>query len=181
MEDLRLLRHAWHYIDLMSEGINPLNGEKAPAGDTIANEKIQRCFKYVAEVLERAGKAPEKKVVYKEKFSISPEQLSAVQLSEMPIGVNEIARRINETLDKEKVKCISGAKIASWITVQGYLKVVEGSDGKGRKTLNERSASLGLSSVEGVNTATGITYEKILYDINAQRYILDNVENIANS
>ena len=48
---LKILIHAKHYISSMANGINPLNGEYAPQGDTISQERIQKCCAYVADIL----------------------------------------------------------------------------------------------------------------------------------
>ena len=53
MDDIRVLKHARHYIASMADGINPLTGEYAPPGDTISQERIQKCCAYVTDILNK--------------------------------------------------------------------------------------------------------------------------------
>lgn len=180
MDDLKILIHARHYIGSMANGINPLNGEYAPQGDTISQERIQKCCSYVANILdkliENGGEFGRPK---RQKFSITPQQISKVEISAEPIGINEFAKRINAATDKN-MRGISGAKIASWLAENGYLTVVEKSESvtKTHKVTNERSAVLGITMTELANVSTGEIYQKILYSPQAQRFILDNIDRI---
>lgn len=178
MDDLKILIHARHYISSMANGINPLNGEYAPPNDTISQPRIQKCCAYVADmldkVIENGGELGKPKI---KSFSLTPKQLCQVKISDEPIGVNELARRINSVTDKN-MRGISGARIASWLAENGYLTVVKKSEAvtKTHKVLNERSRALGMTVTEVTNTSTGVIYEKILYSPEAQRFVLDNIE-----
>ena len=188
MEDLRVLKHARHYILSMAQGINPLNGEFAPDGDTISQERIQKCCDYVAglieKIIENNGEIG-KKGINKKEFSITPQQISRVNISEIPIGINELAKRINATCEKN-MKGISGVKIASWLADNGYLDIetseetVQVTSVKTKKVLNERSKEIGITVSQGVKRTTGEVYEKLLYSAEAQRFILRNLANIIN-
>lgn len=179
MDDLKVLIHARQYIASMACGINPLNGEYAPEGDTISNERIQKCCSYVEQILTRVIENGGVGANQKRKFAITPVQKSAIKLSAEPIGVNELARRINAVTDKN-VTGISGAKIASWLAENGYLSVVETpvQTVKTHKTVNERSALLGISIAEVVDPKTGELIQKPVYSIQAQRFVVDNIDKI---
>lgn len=181
MENLKVLIHAKHYISAMANGINPLNGEYAPDGDTISQQRIQKCCSYVADILDKLienegnfGTVP------KRKFAITPLQLSDVKISDTPIGINDFAKRINAVTDTN-MRGISGAKIAAWMAENGYLTVVEKTvpSKKTYKILNERSAQLGMTTTEYVDKKTGEISQKILYGSQAQKFILDNIDKIA--
>ncbi len=180
MDDLKVLIHAKHYIASMSDGINPLNGEYAPQGDTISQERIQKCCAYVADILDKliknGGEIGARK---KQPFSITQRQLAQVKISDKPIGINEVAKRIN-CVTESNMKGITGAKIASWLAENGYLTVEEKSETviKTHKTLNEKSCMLGITSTEIADNVTGEIYEQLLYGPQAQRFILDNLDKI---
>lgn len=180
MENLKILIHAKHYISSMANGINPLNGEYAPEGDTISQERIQKCCSYVADILDKLienegnfGTIP------KRKFSITSRQLCDVKISNTPIGINDFVKRINAVTDKN-MRGISGAKIASWMAEQGYLTVVEKTipSKKTYKILNEHSAQLELTTTEYVDKKKGEISQQILYGPKAQKFILDNIDKI---
>lgn len=180
MEDMRILKRARYYIAAMSEGINPLTGEFVPSGDTVAEERIQKCCEYVAGILgkliENGGCFDDEKIP----FSITQRRLMEVNTSKEPIGINELAKRINAVKAKN-MRSISGAMITAWLAKKGYLSVEKTVQTKEsvttRKVLNERSRELGITAVESVGS-TGKKYERLMYSDAAQRFILDNLNNI---
>ena len=183
MDDIRVLKHARHYIASMADGINPLTGEYAPPGDTISQERIQKCCAYVTDILnkliESGGSFKPKKIP----FSITQQQLTYVQLSQQPIAINDFAKRINAVTPKN-MRGISGAKITSWLAKNGYLDVAVSKSTQikevttTKKVLNNRSRELGISSVQTTNRSTGEIYEKLLYNESAQKFILNNLDKI---
>lgn len=176
MEDKKLLQRAKFYADAMAQGINPTTGEYAAAGDSLSDPKLQRCMGYISEILSNViNNAYVKKV--RENFRITPEQKAAVLLSDSPIGVNELARRINAVIDTEAVKSVSGVTIASWLADNGYLTVVKDSEGHTKKRLNDRSFEFGISETEGISR-TGIPFKQLVYDRKAQSFIVEHIENI---
>lgn len=180
MEDMRILKRARDYISAMSEGINPLTGEFVPSGDTVAEARIQKCCEYVAGILnkliENGGCFDNEKIP----FSITPRQRVEVKTSKEPIGVNELVKRINAVTAKN-MRGITGAAITAWLAKKGYLSVEKTVQTKEsvttRKVLNERSRELGITAIECVGS-TGKKYERLLYSNTAQRFILDNLDNI---
>lgn len=188
MEDLKLLKHARHYIASMAQGINPLNGEFASDGDTISRERIQKCCDYVAGLLDKIienggeiGKSPRKS---KKEFSITPQQMKNILVFSRPIGINDVAKQINTVCEKG-MKKITGAQIASWLANNGYLDVISEETQcvsfKTKKVLNDRSKELGIISTKSVDKKTGEVYEKLLYNEYAQRFIIQNLDDIAAS
>ena len=115
MTDLETIKRAKMYIDKLANGIDPLTDENINNDSILNNIKISRCLFYVSGVLEKViknggevqrvsnGQAP---------FLITEEQVSAVEISETPVGVAIIAKRINAVID-ENVKKISPVKISN--------------------------------------------------------------------
>lgn len=178
MDEIRILKHARFYMSAMSEGINPLTGEYAPPGDTISQERIQKCCAYVVEQLDKLivqnGSASPRKLP----FSITPQQAAQVQLSQTPIGVNDLAKRINAVTAKN-MRNITGQSIAKWLANNGYLSQQRTTEEvvKMKKVPNERSSELGITLVK-VTGPDGGTYDKLLYSEKAQRFVLGNINSI---
>ena len=187
MEDLKILKLARFYMSAMSTGINPLTGEFVPENDSLSNERIQKCCEYMVQlvdkVIENNGYIDTKSKPIKQKrkkFFITPSQINEIRLSDVPIGVNELAKRINAVID-ENMRGISGAKIAAWMAQEGYLGVEKiENTGKTRKVLNEKSQSIGLIDQNKVNIETGEVYKQILYTKDTQYFVLNNIKNIMN-
>lgn len=183
MEDVKIIKRARHYMAAMSDGINPLTGEYALSGDTISQERIQRCCAYVVEILDKLIENGGSFNAEKIPFAITPNQCAAVKISDIPIGINDVAKRINAVTPKNMTN-ISGAKITSWLAENGYLDVetLKSTQTKEitmtKKLLNNRSRELGITAVQAVKRMTGEVYEKLLYNDNAQKFILKNLDKI---
>lgn len=176
MYDLKIVKRAKLYVDAMSLGINPLTGQYVDKNDSLAQKRLQDCMSYVSEMLNDLITNDGKVRRSRSKFAITSEQKRRVTLSNEPIGINELAKRINAVIDSETMRTVSGAKIASWMVEQGYLNLVQTSDRRSRKEVNALGAALGISEVEGVHQDTGEIYKKLVYNKNAQQYILDHIE-----
>lgn len=111
-------------------------------------------------------------------FSITPEQKARIELSDEPVGVNELARRINAVVDSNSMRTVSGTKIASWMVKNGYLDLVTIDDNKTIKTVNEKSSAFGILERDKVNLDTGDTYKQPVYNKAAQQYIVGHIEEI---
>ena len=180
MTELETIKRAKMYIDKLANGIDPLTDENINDDSVLNNIKISRCLFYVSGVLEKViknggevqrasgGQAP---------FVITEEQASVVEISETPVGVAISAKRIKTVID-EGVKKISPVKISNWLLEEGYL-AENIRAGKKEKVAAERGRELGISTVEGVSS-DGIKYRKNLYDMNAQKFVIGNIFDIAN-
>lgn len=181
--DDKLLQRAKKCVDAMAQGINPFTGEIAKAPDSLSDERLQWCMGYVSQVLhnvtthikqERDPSKPKRTP-----FAISNEQKSKIELSNEPIGVNEIARRINAVIDVDSMRAVSGAKIASWLADNGYLDTVtDPVIGKSHKRVNDKGKALGISETQAVNVETGQPYIKPVYNTYAQKFIVAHIEQI---
>ncbi len=189
MEDLKALKLARYYMSAMSDGINPLNGEYVAENDTIANERVQKCCAYMVDVVDKIIEnggymklefidKPRCTRKQRDEFIRTSLNKSEIVLSNEPIGVNELARRINAVFGKD-IRKISGAKIAAWLAEEDYLDVIKiGNGKKTRKILNGLSEQVGLTSRERVNIETGEVYNQILYTRKAQEFVVENIDKI---
>ena len=107
--------------------------------------------------------------------SITDEQCSAVLVTQDPVGVSIISKRVGEVLD-ENVKTIPATHVTSWLVDNGYL-VENVYSGKKKKVTTPKGEQLGILTVDAVNPQ-GVPYKKNLYDSNAQRFIISNLNKI---
>ena len=180
MTELETMQHAKNYIDALANGIDPLTGEIIKDDSVINNVRISRCFFYVSDVLrqviDNGGVVGRTTKPQKAEFSITDEQCSAVLVSQDPVGVSIISKRIGEVLD-ENVKTIPATHITTWLVDNGYL-VENVYSGKKKKVTTPKGEQLGILTVDAVNPQ-GVPYKKNLYDANAQSFIISNLNKIA--
>lgn len=181
MRNLEIMKRAKLYMDELADGKDPISGSAAPADSLIHQERLQRCFLYVAglidEVIENDGKVSSKTFVVKKlPFSITAEQQAAIELSEAAVGVSIIAKRIAAVMPEE-VKSISGVDINLWCLLKGYLRE-DTYGGRARKVTSLKGEQLGITTIDRKNKE-GFTYKQNIFDINAQSFIIKNLNQIA--
>ena len=166
------------WIQKLANGINPLDGSTIPESDIVNNVHISRCLFYVAELLESVSKKKGRKSEdYVFDFNISTEDLAKVNIVERT-GIANFVREINKFVP-ENMKPLSYGKILSWLMANGYLEEFELDNLGKKKRPTALGCSIGISAElrEGVNGP----YWAVEYNPNAQRFILDNIDVIAES
>ena len=177
MTELETMQRAKMYLDKLSGGIDPITGNQVPEGDLLNNVRICRCLHYVSGILEQVianGGA----IGEKAPFAISREKLSGIVLSQQPIRISDFTEIINRAADDPSRKKLKATDITNWLLERGYLQKELGPDGKQRRAPTELGLRSGIQAqmLQGQNGY----YLSISYDANAQRLILDHLEEILN-
>ncbi|MGN1319146.1 MAG: hypothetical protein ACI4VF_09035 [Lachnospirales bacterium] len=179
IDEIRLLKRSKLYIDAMSQGINPLTGEYVE--DTILQEnKLQVCLEYVSyvleQVIENGGIKNNSKKESKE-FILNEEDIKRINYSDEFIGINTVAEKINEIIDLEKSKKISGTYLSNMLVELGYLYQPEGI--KGRR-LNKNAPEIGAKEIDR-DRPNGTKYIQVVYSKNAQKFIVQKLYEFNNN
>lgn len=179
MTELETLRRAKMYIDKLANGVDPITGSDVSDDSVINNVRISRCLFYVSGVLQKVienGGEVKKTVIKGLPFRITDEQIGMIEISEAPVGVSIIAKRIAAVLD-EGVKKVSASKISTWLVNEGYL-VENIRAGERSKETTEKGEAIGIFTVDGTSLS-GREYKKNIYNADAQRFIISNIVQIA--
>lgn len=179
MTELEKIEYTKKFIDQLANGINPIDGKVIPENDIMNNVRMVRCMFYVSDILrqiiDNGGITSQKRTSGGKKtdFSLNAEQRNSFPYSASPISISEITKRLNELKKDDSMKNITHNMITSWLVQSGIL-AEEIDDGKTRKKPTETAYSLGITLEyrEGIN---GL-YSVVLYNINAQHFILDNMD-----
>jgi len=175
--ELEKMQRAKMYIDKLANGINPLDDTPIAQNDLVSNARISRCLTYVSDILRqvienegRIGKTGSPK----NPFPFSDDMAARFAYSDIPIPISEITKRINDLIDTEQYKKVSYNSITAWLVENGALAVLEAADGKTSKTPTAKGTELGITTVKrmGLNGE----YTSVLYNRNAQRLILENLQ-----
>ena len=180
MTEIETMQHAKNYIDKLANGIDPLTDEIIKDDSVINNVRISRCLFYVSNVLQgvinNGGAVGRTVKPQKIAFSITDEQCSKILITQDPVGVSIISKRIGEVLD-ENVKTLPAVHIANWLVDNGYL-VENIYSGSKKKVTTPKGEHLGILTIDAVNPQ-GVPYKKNIYDANAQKFIISNLNKIA--
>ncbi len=185
MTELEKMQRAKMYIDKLANGVDPLTDAEIAGDSTLNNVRISRCLFYVSDILgkviDNGGEVGRKKSAPKPKllpFEITAEQAVAVEISEQPVGVAVIAKRINETID-ENMKKAAAVHISNWLVEQGYL-AEEIAANKKRKVATAKGEALGIYTVDAISP-NGVPIKKNVYDEHAQRFVVEHIMQIESS
>ena len=177
MTELEKIAYAKSFIDKLANGINPLDDTPIPDNDIANNVRLSRCFFYVSDILRQVyenGGVTKTKREPKIPFSVSLEQLEKFEYSVVPIPVSEIAKRINVIVESENMKKVSHRQITQWLLNIEMLYLHD----FGGKTPVKRPTEEGNRMGITVETRIGRygEYHVVLYNEEAQRFILDNLD-----
>ncbi len=180
MTEIEKIAYAKSFIDKLANGINPIDDTPVKDDDVINNVRLSRCLFYVSDILrqlvENGGiNKPSKHLV---PFAISEEQLLKFSYSDSPISVSEIARRINALIDVNVMKKLNYKDLTNWLVSIDMLKEETNLEGKKRKRPTINGAGIGISTE--VRTGQNGRYTAVLYNREAQQFIIDNFEAIMN-
>ncbi len=188
MTELEKLRSARTYIDSLSKGISPVNGEKISENDIVMDPDVSKWLVYASGVLKKViangGTAPLKKSKpikkiknsQKVPFDITAEQLKKFPYSEKPISVSEIARNINTLIDTNTMRSIAYTDITNWLISFGVLYEAESIEGKIKRQPTDKGTKLGISTE--LREKEGKSYTIVVYNADAQKYIIKNMDKI---
>ena len=107
---------------------------------------------------------------------ITKEQISKIEISNKPIQISDFCKIIDSAVDDENMSRLSPVKISNWLVDKGFLQLIISNDGKMKKTICEKSKLIGIT--EEVRQGQYGSYTVNLYNADAQRFILDNLETI---
>ena len=177
MTELEKMQRAKMYIDKLANGINPIDDTNVPEDDTINNIRLSRCLFYVSEVLGRVienGGNVECKKTPKENFNISFDEIQKFEFSEIPIAVSEIAKRINALVRNVNMKKMTHKHLSDWLISVEMLRMEQLPNGKTSKAPTKSGNELGI--ITEMRTGLRGNYTAILYNRNAQQFIIDNID-----
>lgn len=166
---------AKEWISKLANGINPINESTLKEDDIVNNVHISRCLFYVSDLIDVAIKKSDKKSKeYELDFSLTDEEINKVFIAEKT-GIAAFVREINRVIP-DNMKPISTTLVLNWLLVNDYMKDVIREDGRKTRQPTLSGNSIGIST-EMKDSSKG-PYMAVIYDSNAQQFILNNIMSI---
>lgn len=181
MTDLERIHTTKLYLDKLANGEDPIGGEDLPEDTVLNNVYLCRAFAYASSILEEVikngGVVSKKHENRARPFTITEEQRSKIRMSEEPVVVTSITHRITAVLDRD-VKRIIPFKVTEWLEREGLLeRVFSEESGRYERVATPAGEVIGIETKEG--EYNGIPIKKNYYNLNAQAFIIANLEAIA--
>ncbi|MCM1363778.1 MAG: hypothetical protein NC122_01245 [Faecalibacterium sp.] len=193
MDKLQVIQRAKSYMDMLAKGIDPISGELVENDSTLQQERLQKCFSFVSEILDEiiktngivtlpATEFSQGYVVVKKKavFSINKQQRSGIRITSNPILPSFFLKNINSVVDTETMEKLSLTTVNKWLLQREYLSEskVPTVINKTVKIVTPLSAQIGIIEQTVVDSKTGEAKQQILFSRQAQEFILDNIKSI---
>jgi hypothetical protein len=179
MTELQKLRQAMLLMETLARGTDPLTGARMDGAP--GDPAMRDCFLYVADllrqVIENDGVVQNAGQAEKADFFLSPQTLAELPVSLSPVTAGEIADLVNAQIDPMAMRKLPAAAMQAWLNANGFLAEAADADGVRRKTPTVRGNRIGVTS-ERRQGARG-AYTAVLYDENAQRFVLDRLNEMA--
>ena len=182
MSEVEKLKRAKHYIDSLANGIHPMDGTPIPKQEVINQVQISRCLFYVSEVLRKQIEECDgtKKQTHSSKhnlpFYITEKEKLQYKVSTKPIPASAIGEQVNEVLRDRGMRKVTYQAIARWLSSIGLLEEENLPDGKHRNAPTASGIALGISTE--IRTGVRGDYPCVVYDENAQEFVLENLNEI---
>ncbi len=180
-------KRAKMYIDMLANGINPLDNTPVSPDDVVRHPRIVKCLQYVSDIiqtsLDREATPAQETVPVKKRikrvdkapFWIPPEKREDFAFSDTPIQISEFTRQLNVMIDEEVMRKIGTASFTSWLMDMGMLCLYE-IDNQTITRPTEEGLAMGLLLEQCIGMQNA--YYVILYSRQAQQMLLDNLDGI---
>jgi hypothetical protein len=177
MTELEIMQRAKMYIDNLANGIDPITDSEMPDDTVLNNARLIRCFFYVSGVLQKVidngGVVKKSGSVKKNQFTITPEEIARVPISETPLPITHFCGVISDSVsNSEDTRKLGYNIITDWLIKNEYLRI-EVINGAKKKRAGKYAANAGI--IEETRTGYNGEYTAMLYTSEAQRFILDNL------
>ena len=176
MIDVEKLNSAKAWIEKLANGINPLNDELVKDDDLINNVHISRCLFYVSELLDEINIGTSVERRSRKPFFLSKNDAVNIPIS-IPNGIANFVRLVNGYIP-EGMRPLSAGQTIKWLRNEGLMKEVQKEDGHKTNLPTEKGYSIGITT-EVQRNPEGIDYQRVVYSVDAQRFMLNNIEAIA--
>ena len=199
MDKLRIIQHAQGYMDKLSLGIDPISGTPVPEDSTLQQERLQKFFRFVSDILEELiqnngsislsenqnavpDSVAEPTNIPVPAVLITPQQIQNIEVTPTPILPSAFVKKIGAALDSDTQKKVTLARINRWLLKKGYLAEtkVRTIVNKSVKIATPLSAEIGVVEHLIVDKKTGEAKPQLFFSEDAQKFILNNINNIAN-
>lgn len=182
--DLKRLEVAVQYIRRMAEGRNPVTNRPAPDNDVLTNINVNRCLKFVEEILTDVHKAggqvgalPRKSAPRPSLAETFPYEILSEFQYEQDQQISYLLNQIARALPEDQKMPVAATVITNWMRENGYLEKRMMQDiGKENSVPTEKGMQLGLYS-EKAGMGQNMYY-RVYYNEKAQRFIVDNFRRI---
>ena len=178
--DMKKLETAIVYLQRIADGNNPINNLPADEDSVLNNPNVIRCMFFVKDILEEVKRNDGyigKKAKKSDKLDFPIEMLKSFVYREDK-AISRFVDQLNEGLDDNIYKKLNYKPITQWLKLNEFLQEEESLEFKKTITMpTQKGIQLGIRAERRSNSG-GMEYMMLIYEKQAQEYIVQNLEKI---
>lgn len=177
------IRLAKKYLSALHSSKDPITEEELDI-PLLKREDVSMALSIALELISdiENKKTDTKPTVVYEKRAFTPSAVDrgAVGISEKPIRINGFLSRINKRITDKGVRNLGLAQVMRWLGAKGFVKEERVKVVKEEKVYlaTDSSIGVGILTLDSVDEKTGEVKSSLLLSAEAQRMILDSLEEI---
>jgi hypothetical protein len=181
LTELEKIKRAKIYMDQLAEGVDPISGDAIPDDTILNNVRLSRCFFFVSDILrqviENNGVAPRQKIIKAmlPPFSLPNNLREQIEITIEPVMITHFTNRINRLIDENAMQKLKVSAFTKWFANNGFFEEIIVNE-KRRKRPTKTGEEFGIISELRVGQYG--EYLAILYNEDAQRYLVGNLDQI---
>ena len=149
-------------------------------GALVEGDFVRQCFSDISEILALLlynGEILKVDKRFKFPFFLSNDEKALVVISKKSLTIKDVTNNINVCRDTSKVKRLRATQITRWLDHHGYLETINLDDNFTYRKATVIGEHIGIESHFQKNSM-GNEYAVNLYNVNAQKFILENLDKI---
>lgn len=170
-------KRAKQYMESLAQGIDPISGSKIPPDSVLNQERLSRCFLYVADVLQTMIEQDPAPSPSSWDPLLASGALEQFDYSAEPLSIGAFVRQLNSLRGSSAAKTFPANVVTSWLIHEGFLTAQAGSDGEQALLPSRRGEVIGISA-EAKKNDNGTSFTHILYNEAAQRFLVASLDRI---
>lgn len=182
VSDIEKLYKMRDYSDQLSKGIDPTSGIAFPDDSIMNISKIKNHNKEVCKLIDSIIIASSRRTTVEARkipfFMLKEAKENFQYFEEYPVTISMLCNRLNECVMNGMSK-VRPMVITRGLTKLGYLEETSQEGEESFKVPTERGTMIGISSERRKNQY-GNEYSVNLYDMQAQKFVVTNIEDILN-
>ncbi|MCM1296441.1 MAG: hypothetical protein NC311_12960 [Muribaculaceae bacterium] len=181
MERLQKILKAKTYLECLAHSIDPIT-KQAIDDSTLQKQEIKDTLQYIVSLLDELimNNGEVINVITPIEFQIEKIDKNLITVSDQPIQISGLVKRINRQIDKTKMGSFKQSVLTEWLLQNGYLN-------KDKKPVlknvivystTEASNDIGIIEQDRIDAETGEIKKSVVLTKLAQEFIVNNLENI---
>ena len=193
MDKKQIIQHAKSYLDMLTNGVDPIRKIPFEEDSVVSQPQMQMCFSYISgilqELLDHNGYVmlPDENggnyelVRKKEAFHLTQEQRWQVSISPGGTSPAGFLKNVNNLVNSQNMEKLTAKAVNTWLQNQGYISAT-----KTQAVVNRtvwlptgKAKEIGFSESACVDPRTGEIKRQMVYSQQAQEFLIEHLDEIA--